>query len=144
MSDCYRETRRTARKAHTCCECEAPIDKGEQYVRWHGVTDDGAYGETLCLFCYHLAVLLMREHDDEHAFGGLYESLKEWALDDERPLLRSLFPRVVLTYAEDDARWRAAQSRRFKRGTRNRAYFVARHSVAMRDVMRWRAVVGAA
>lgn len=60
MCDCgdgpstYRETRPTARKEHTCCECNGVIAAGETYRLLWGVWDGEAKTFKTCLDCLEL------------------------------------------------------------------------------------------
>lgn len=81
----YRETRRTARKAHACCECRLPIRPGEAYLECFGVWDGDAATYRTCATCEWLRGRIAdaeraagcREHEARPAFGFLEEELDE-------------------------------------------------------------------
>jgi hypothetical protein len=52
--ECYGFRLRTARKAHTCCECRGVINPREQYWYHHGVWDFRAQDFKVCLDCEEL------------------------------------------------------------------------------------------
>lgn len=55
--DVYDESDVIARKEHTCCECDSPIDKGEKYTRikglWDGKWEEYKQCETCNYFFHH-------------------------------------------------------------------------------------------
>ncbi len=57
----YRETPRTARKPHKCCECHEPINQGQPYIDITGLWD-GAFGKyRTCEECHDLRAALMKK-----------------------------------------------------------------------------------
>lgn len=79
MSDCeipdfYSHNEPVARKAHSCCECRAPIEKGEKHfqvtMKYEGEID--RFRQHLdCMY----ACMEVRDYQDECVY---YSGLKEW------------------------------------------------------------------
>jgi len=72
--------RRTARKAHRCCECDGLIATGERYHYSRGIGEDGPEGFKQCADCFQLfneitAQLPQLRSDDPICFGGLAEEI---------------------------------------------------------------------
>jgi hypothetical protein len=69
------ETRRKARKAHTCWECDLPIPVGTHYIYTSGIDESGP-----CSFKQHVECHeLLQEHalDDDGCW--IMGTLREWA-----------------------------------------------------------------
>jgi len=71
-------TIRTARKVHTCVECDEQIQPGTRYARIAGATDGHGWAVSMCLACHALAeevwALCRRDYmvpEDRPAFGQL-------------------------------------------------------------------------
>lgn len=130
MSDCYRETPRTARKAHRCCECMDTIDKGERYVVCSGVSEGEGWGYKLCAFCCALAreTFAACEVPDEDGpkFCGLREWLYEWfrGAVDPAALLAELFPLVEAAYLQHQVDGYATSALKSPKGSAARRIFV--------------------
>lgn len=71
---CSTTTVRTARKAHVCCECHAPIQPGEQYEYTSGIWDREPNTYKTCSFCREV-----RNHFacDGWIFERLWDDLAE-------------------------------------------------------------------
>lgn len=84
----YAEAFPVARKAHRCCECQAPIDPGEKHLRY-AMKYDGTmdYGRQHML-CRELCMLMNYEGDGCCPFGGMKDTFREkdWPLDKYDPL----------------------------------------------------------
>lgn len=98
----WRETERTARKAHRCDSCGGPIAPGSRYVDHFSKIDGEAYSEKLCADCKGARA----EFCDAHGAGVCNPSY---------------FPRLLSECVfdgdpESDTRWRpmltALQARR--------------------------------
>lgn len=83
-----------ARKAHVCCECSAPILRGEQHF-----SCTGKWGGELSSWHQHLlcmeACMFIRDKlngGDCICFGGLFEWFDEaqWQCDKAHPIWREL------------------------------------------------------
>ena len=93
-----RETTHTARKPHQCIACLQPIEPGELYVRWAGLTD-GDFGT--CAYhqdCRGWEIFLCQEaglHSDE--WTSLHEFVAECrdCLDGAPDSVRERFPGTV-------------------------------------------------
>lgn len=48
----FRENTRTARKDHTCCECNDRIKKGRKYIDLNGLWEDEWHAYKMCSFCH--------------------------------------------------------------------------------------------
>lgn len=81
MSECelpqyYNWTEPVARKRHECCECNAPILKGEKHLRVNGCWENVPGTFRQHLLCAEACELVRDEglNDDECLyFGGLFE-----------------------------------------------------------------------
>lgn len=86
MPKCITTIQRVARKAHKCCECENPINKGDIYLYTSGVWDmPQSYKQ--CVKCgetFDLAVkvamdkLYCYDYDEGPGFGGMHEWIREF------------------------------------------------------------------
>ena len=115
----WRETRRRARKAHTCGSCGTQINPGDTYVRHFSVFDGYAYDCAVCVPCDDAR----REFRDAHGTvlgpDDTMEMFEEcisdlsWGtstLDERRRKLSRL--------TDEDRRWRALlaeMKRRYRR-----------------------------
>lgn len=135
MSDCYRETPRTARKSHRCCECMATIDPGERYVVCSGVSDGEGWSYKLCAFCCALmrqTRALCEVPEDGPTFCGLREWLGEYGRWDDGgdALIDQLFPLVAEAAAEHTVSYYAKAALGAKLRTGARGVFVGSHLAA--------------
>jgi hypothetical protein len=73
----YRHEKRTARRAHTCCECTGRIAPGEIYHYISGVWSEGPESFKVCCDCESLRGDVDNNvRDDERtAYGYLFESV---------------------------------------------------------------------
>ncbi len=74
-----------ARKPHGCCECGAPIEKGERYFRAVGKLDGDFFKATQHLLCAE-ACMVIRDSKlfwggECIAFGSLMDHVFEFRLD---------------------------------------------------------------
>jgi hypothetical protein len=67
----YAETIRRARKPHTCCECDEPIQPGQQYQHASGRSDGGWFRYHTCIPCSRIA------RDYCAPFGHLRAQIRE-------------------------------------------------------------------
>ena len=146
MSDCYRETERTARKAHTCCECMATIDPGERYVVCSGVSEGEGWSYKLCAFCHALFGQIWMIPDwvpeDGPSFGGLCAWLHEWFwrdAPDTGEILASVFPLVEAASLEHEAMHYSGRAVSMRRGSRMRGHYVGRRLAAQLRLREFRA-----
>ena len=51
LGELVNESHPVARKSHTCCECDSPIEKGEKYQKVEGRWDGGWATFKTCEFC---------------------------------------------------------------------------------------------
>lgn len=145
MSDCYRETPRTARKAHTCCECMATIDKGERYASIGVVWEGTAETFKLCAFCHALFGQIWRIPDwvpeDGPSFGGLCAWLHEhfWRDDpsNTEAVIDAVFPLVAEASSVGFVDWYTRRAREHARGSRMRGF---RMGQRLREQSRLRAL----
>ena len=84
MPSVFRSSKRTARKAHRCCECTKEIQPGEQYVEQAGCWDGSWQTYKQCCFCALAAeealhVLYDRGYysDEGPAFCGLWAWMED-------------------------------------------------------------------
>ena len=79
----YAWTNPVARKQHSCCECAAPILKGEKHFRAHGKWDYGIESFRQHLACCEACMLLRDEFNDGECigFGMLQETFAELISD---------------------------------------------------------------
>lgn len=82
MCDCdldrpevWEEAKRKARKQHTCCECDHPINPGAEHLWMKGLWKWGWCTYKMCLECE--AVAKAADVERCHEIGGLYECLIE-------------------------------------------------------------------
>lgn len=61
----YRDTIRTARKAHRCDCCPATIQPGEKYVSHFSITDGDAYSAKRCLPCQDVVRAIFDANDSD-------------------------------------------------------------------------------
>ena len=137
MSDCYRETERTARKAHTCCECMATIDPGERYVVCSGVSEGEGWSYKLCAFCHALLVQIWRIPDwvpeDGPSFGGLCAWMHECFWRDDPgtgAALDALFPLVAQAIAADRVEWQVSRALNHPWGSKMRGLRIGQRLAA--------------
>jgi len=74
--DVWKETRRKARKQHTCCECRDTIEPGDEYVHISSCFDGSWSNNKLCEFCDHDWAYL-RKQGHCQVIGELEASWKE-------------------------------------------------------------------
>lgn len=146
MSDCYRETRRTARKAHTCCECMATIDPGERYAVIDIVWEGTAETFKKCLFCTALSRLSWElcgyDEDNAAPHGDLCAWLHEWFCrdaSDTGEILASVFPLVEAASLEHEALYYSGRAVSMRRGSRMRGHYVGRRLAAQFRLREFRA-----
>lgn len=145
MTDCYRETPRTARKAHRCCECMAIIDPGERYVSIGVVWEGTAETFKLCAFCHAMFGQIWRIPDwvpeDGPSFGGLCAWLHEcfWRDDTSgtEAVIDAVFPLVAEASAVGFVDWYTKRAREHARGSRMRGF---RMGQRLREQSRLRAL----
>lgn len=137
MSDCYRETPRTARKRHTCCECMAAIDPGERYASIGVVWEGTAETFKLCAFCHALFGQIWRIPDwvpeDGPSFGSLCAWLHECFWRDDRDtseILAGIFPLVETASLEHEALHYGGRAVSMRRGSRARGHYLGRRLAA--------------
>lgn len=110
MSDCqwssgdfYAETFPTARKQYECCECTAPIEKGELHLRAAGKSDGTMWHERQHMLCRELCMLIGPEMDDGcFGFGELRYMWDQadygrqaYKRDEHYREARTLFARII-------------------------------------------------
>lgn len=146
---------RRARKQHCCCECLATIEPGEHYMETTGVWDGRADRFRQCLFCGELMSLASSHpsvfhKEDAPTFEGLFAWLSNMAdygssPFDERRLVQSIFPRVMVARAESSAKWHARMAIERGRaiGYRWLGFHIAGRTIAQRDMFRWKRAIGA-
>lgn len=130
MSDCYRETPRTARKAHRCCECMATIEPGERYVVCSGVSEGKGWSYKLCAFCHALFGQIWQipgwVPEDGPSFGGLCAWLHEcfWRDDPSstEAVIDGVFPLVAEASALGSVDWYTKRALEHDRGSRMRGF----------------------
>lgn len=94
-----------ARKQHRCCECSAPIQVGERYIKTKGVWD-GEFSEfkqhELCAEAFKHAISLNTGFDNEGVwYGGVFEWFDdegrfEGAVKLEEKEMRSMIAKMLL------------------------------------------------
>lgn len=108
LPEFYAETFPRARKEYPCCECEAPIERGEEHLHWRGKWDGEMGGGRQHMLCREVCMLLNSDLDECFAFGDLWEewnqhrcSEKNWLRYDHKPetlaeaaKVRSLIARI--------------------------------------------------
>ncbi len=64
----------TARKHHSCCECQEHICPGQKYERVKGLCDGSWSSHKTCLRC-----LTLRKHycPDGYIFGALFQTIRD-------------------------------------------------------------------
>lgn len=81
-------TMRTARKEHTCTECDRTITKGERYEYVHGIADGGRMTSKVCTHCI-AARQWLQYNCGGYCYFGVLEDLREhW---DDEPETRSIW-----------------------------------------------------
>jgi hypothetical protein len=73
----YHEEFPVARKAHRCCECEAPIDRGEKHLRWVSKFDGSLDSGRQHMLCRELCMFMNQEGDGCCAFGMMKEAFED-------------------------------------------------------------------
>ena len=74
VNDFYRELTRTARKAHTCCECRFTIPPGARYWYASGKSDGDVWSAKTCATCYEIRRALVC---GAWVFGLLWEEIEQ-------------------------------------------------------------------
>ncbi len=99
MSECdlpqfYNWSEPVARKQHKCCECSAPIAKGEKHFVATGKWDFGISTFRQHLLCMEACMFIRDKFNGSECicFGGLEEWVSEsrWQQDKTHPLWRKL------------------------------------------------------
>lgn len=133
VSDCYRETQRTARKRHTCCECMATIDPGEHYVQCSGVSEGEGWSYKLCAFCCALAEQA-RGESEEPEWGPTFCGLQDWLFQAceiaEEGLVVQLFPLIDERIRKRTIDYCARSALGLKRGSRARGVRIGQRLAA--------------
>jgi len=133
MSDCYRETERTARKAHRCCECMANIDPGERYVVCSGVSEGEGWSYKLCAFCCALAEQA-RNECEEPEWGPTFCGLQDWLFQacdiGEEELVSQLFPLIEERIRQRTIDYCGRSAVGLKRGSKARGVRIGQRLVA--------------
>lgn len=108
----YSAVDRTARKQHKCCECDAPIERGEKYVVCTGKWENGVETFRQHAACCE-ACMFMRDKlfDGEECvpFGGMWEEYDELYKAERRAWQkdkRDLFAAIL----KRERKWKQAQS----------------------------------
>ena len=74
----YSHSEPVARRATVCCECRAPILKGEKHFAWRGKWDDRIHSGRQHLVCMEACILIREEFGGECIpFGGLKEEFAD-------------------------------------------------------------------
>src|SRR5690349_13413292 len=86
MPDCIEHAQPTARRQHTCCECDGVIAFGEPYHRISGVWDGEPARFKVCVDCESLRadVDAHSRPDECTAFGYLNEVAYDSGVDEIR------------------------------------------------------------
>lgn len=108
LPDFYHWTEPVARKEHRCCECGAPINRGEKYFRAHGKWDGAISVYRQHLLCME-ACMYVRDNFNGHEcipFGCLREYCHELFADqyhrprdrhnDKWKTMRSMMARIIV------------------------------------------------
>ena len=80
MCDCemptvFNESKRKAKKQHTCCECDRLISKGESYFMLQGLWE-GRWGNyKQCSTCHEIGSKYQDETRECYPIGGLIQEL---------------------------------------------------------------------
>jgi hypothetical protein len=94
---CYSECTRTARKEHTCDECEAKIRPGEQYNYESGVWDGRPSSYKTCLPCIDIRHhFLSKCNGNSWTYQTLWSDLQENFFPDMKaggPCMEGMSPR---------------------------------------------------
>ncbi len=78
----YHWTEPVSRKAYQCCECSAPIQKGERYFKAVARNENGFFTERQHLLCCEACVVVRDEIEMECLpFGMLKDYCHEFRLD---------------------------------------------------------------
>lgn len=79
-----------AQKQHRCCECDAPIAKGEIYEKVEGLWDGSWQTYKTCWPCVEVRndltelMRLMWQHDEAICFGDLQQELADYCAEADR------------------------------------------------------------
>lgn len=89
MSECevatvYKTSEPVARKDYDCCECSAPILKGEKHFHGSGIWSYGFASYRQHLLCMRACMLIRDEHNDRECIG--FGELFEWVGENRRRL----------------------------------------------------------
>jgi len=114
IADFFDYTEPVAKKAHRCCECFAPILKGEKHFKGWGRWEFGAATYRQHLLCME-ACMLIRDNfngGDCIAFGALKEEFSEmrWQYDRARDKHKPWWVKLRKLMAQ--IRWRERKSKR--------------------------------
>jgi hypothetical protein len=99
-----------ARKMHHCCECSAPIVKGEEHFAWRGKWAGEMMTGRQHFLCMEACMMLRDVFNDFECipFGGLFDFYHEYRRDlADHPRFKELVRLIV-------------KIRRRERGTNNR------------------------
>jgi hypothetical protein len=73
----YAETFPIARKAHACCECDAPINVGEKHLKATGKSDGEFWEARQHMLCRELCMLMGETDGECFCFGEMREMWTE-------------------------------------------------------------------
>ena len=80
MCDCeipvvFNESKRKAKKQHTCCECDRFISKGESYFMLQGLWDGRWSNYKQCVNCHEIGSKYQDETRECYSIGELIQEL---------------------------------------------------------------------
>ena len=80
MCDCemptvFNESKRKAKKQHTCCECDRFISKGESYFMLQGLWDGQWRNYKQCVDCHEIGNKYQDETRECYPISGLIQEL---------------------------------------------------------------------
>lgn len=87
------ETVRRARKQHTCCECDAPIPVGHEYVQINSVFDGRGSTDrrhTACVVIWDVIARDLCGHPGYSLLHGLQPEIEEQGEEERAPLEEAL------------------------------------------------------
>lgn len=94
LPEFYQWAEPVARKQHRCCECKAPIEKGEKHFYCTGKWDDQIQSFRQHLLCAQACMFIRDKLNggDCICFGGLWEWVDEakWQCDRSHPVWQEL------------------------------------------------------
>jgi hypothetical protein len=94
IPDFYNWSEPKARKKHRCCECRAPIEKGEKHFAATGKWDSEIQTFRQHLLCMEACMFIRDKLNANECicFGGLWEWCDEskWQCDKTHPVWREL------------------------------------------------------